>query len=144
VSYKKQELLTLHEQPRSPPVFGGGRVGQFLVFFVLSYYEYLRFEFRVVRNDIFIINDMRLSLPQVVCRRTRVLFTLFEDSCFYVICVCLHIVLCFSSFYVHYVVQTTNFMFPGAISWGKRCFSIWMYFTRLSCVVQTILPLIDL
>ena len=70
--------------------------------FVLSYYEYLRFEFRVVRNDIFIINDMRF------------LFTsscLQEDSCIsYVICVCLHIVflLCFSPFYVQYVANLSE------------------------------------
>jgi hypothetical protein len=59
VFYKKQELFTLHEHPSSSSVFGGGRVGHILVLFVLSYYEYLRFEFRVVRNDIFIIKDMR-------------------------------------------------------------------------------------
>jgi hypothetical protein len=54
--------------------------------FVLSYYEYLRSEFRVVRNDIFIINDMRSSLLQVVCRRTRVFLTLFVFAC--ILCFC--------------------------------------------------------
>jgi hypothetical protein len=35
VSYKKQELLTLHEHLSSPPAFGGVRVGHLLV--VLCY-----------------------------------------------------------------------------------------------------------
>jgi hypothetical protein len=68
VSYKKQELFTLHEYPSSSPVFGGGRVGHFVIFFVLSYYEYLRFEFRVVRNDIFIINDMHCEYISLIAK----------------------------------------------------------------------------
>jgi len=58
VSYKEQELFTLHEHLSSPQVIGGVRVGHFFILFVLSYHEYLRFELCVVRNDIFIINDM--------------------------------------------------------------------------------------
>jgi hypothetical protein len=91
VFYKKQELFTLHEHPSSSSVFGGGRVGHILVLFVLSYYEYLRFEFRVVRNDIFIINDMRSSLSQVVCRRIRVFL---RYLCLFGYCVVFFFVLC--------------------------------------------------
>ena len=86
MSYKKQELLTPHEHPSSPPVFVVAGLVIFKFCFVFSYYEYLRFEFRVVRNDIFIINDIGSSLSQVVCRRTRVFLTLFVFAC--ILCFC--------------------------------------------------------
>jgi hypothetical protein len=50
VSYKKQELLTLHEHLSSPLFFGGVRVAHLLSMFVLSYYVYLRSVFRAVMS----------------------------------------------------------------------------------------------
>jgi hypothetical protein len=55
----------------------------FLVFFVLSYYEYLPAEFRDVHFDFRIKTMFGSFLPQVVCRtrRAHVLFTLFVFVC---------------------------------------------------------------
>ena len=48
-SYKKQNLLTLPEHMRLPPVFFGGvRVAHLFSFVVLSYYATLCSKFRVV------------------------------------------------------------------------------------------------
>ena len=50
VSYKKQELLTLREHLSSLPICGCGPCCSSFQFFVLSYYVYLRSEFRVVMS----------------------------------------------------------------------------------------------
>ena len=97
VSYKKQELLTLRENLSSLPVFVEVRVAAHLFFhcfFLLSFYVFLRSDFRVVMSvtiSAYKLCSVRLylqlfvgglmSLPPVVCRRAHVLFPLFVIVC---------------------------------------------------------------
>jgi len=96
LSYKKQELISIPEYLRSPPVyFVAIRISHLFSFFHVALLCVFTFLVLccVVSNDFRNKTMVGSSLPPVVCRRAHVLFTLFV---FVWVKLCpTHILLCF-------------------------------------------------